>query len=189
MFSVLSSQFLQTKALEAAAKAALAPAHYNVFLAVMSSIESAQSPRNRLAHWIWGVCRQRPEFLALADPKMIKERDLRVTKRLFEGALDMERDVELYQFDPAYVFAYSKSDLEKAKADLNEAHSILFNFEFYLNPQFFRQPAMRTFLHADLEHVRGLVLGLLNEKRLFREALARISADQKIAHAALAISA
>ena len=63
MYSVLTAQHLQNKALEAAAKSALQPEHYQVFLAVISAIESAQSARNRLAHWMWGSCKERPDLL------------------------------------------------------------------------------------------------------------------------------
>jgi hypothetical protein len=76
MHSVLTSQQLQAKALEAAAKAALSAHDYQIFSAVTSVVESVQTPRNHLAHWVWGRCEQRPDLLVLIDPKMYKANEM-----------------------------------------------------------------------------------------------------------------
>ena len=73
IFSILQTQALQTKALEAAAKSVLDKDGFDAFNAVMAVVDSVKKTRNRLAHWCWGTCRQRPEYLILADPKMLKE--------------------------------------------------------------------------------------------------------------------
>jgi hypothetical protein len=183
MFSVLTAQHLQNKALEAAAKAALEPKDYQVFLAVTSVTDSAQKPRNQLAHWVWATCKQRPDLLCVADPQMLKERDLRVAK--YYDALKAgepfrwERTWDIYQFNPEHILAYSKADLERAKHDLLEAKEVLFELEFYLQPEIKTFLGFLTPIDEPPEVVRGAILDRLNTRRLFREALARIRADQK----------
>jgi hypothetical protein len=76
MRSVLTSQQLQAKALEAAAKAALSTPDCQIFSAVTSVVESVQTPGNHLAHWVWGRCEQRPDLLILIDPKMYKANEI-----------------------------------------------------------------------------------------------------------------
>ena len=56
----------------------MTPDEFNDFKAVMTVVESVQKTRNKLAHWGWGVCKERPDLLILANPKMLKERDHRV---------------------------------------------------------------------------------------------------------------
>ncbi len=184
IFSILTAQHLQIKALDAAAKAALVIEDYEVFLAILSAVESAQSPRNQLAHWIWATCKQRPDLLALADPKMIRDRDLRVQKYFQSGrqqtAADWQKIWDLYQFDPSNVLAFSKTDLERAKTDLSDMKDALFEFELYLHPEMpLASPLLKGISRDEL---RVAILNRLNDKRLFREALVRIRADQQNSH-------
>jgi hypothetical protein len=176
MFAVLTSQQLQILALNAAAKSALSEADYEVFQAVLSVCNSAQTPRNHLAHWAWGGCKQRPDLLTLADPAMIRERDTRVIKYYSSAErINWGEARNLHSFDPEHILAYSKGDLERALRDLEEASETLFLFEYYVNPA-----TSRTALgdlsprRWDPDSVRDHILTQLYEKRLFREALARI---------------
>ena len=83
MFATLRAQHLQMGALEAAAKAALSPNDFDVFCAAIRMTDSVQTPRNHLAHWIWGTCEQLPDALLLADLKGHQDRD-RELKLAFE---------------------------------------------------------------------------------------------------------
>jgi hypothetical protein len=82
MYSVLTAQRLQLKALDAAAKASLSSTDYEIFCAALSVADSTQTPRNQLAHWAWGGCRQKPDLLIVVDPKMLEARDFRVAKAM-----------------------------------------------------------------------------------------------------------
>jgi hypothetical protein len=181
MFGVLTSQHLQSTALDAAAKSALPDDDYDIFLAVVSVCDSAQTPRNHLAHWAWGGCKQKPDLLCLADPAMIRERDIRVIK-YFSGTerIHWGNARELHSFDPSQIFAYSKDDLERALRDLEEASEALFLFEYYANPTLSRSALGDLVARRwEPDSVRADVLRRLNERRLFREALARIRADRQ----------
>jgi hypothetical protein len=77
IFAILQTQSLQSKALEAAAQSSLDESSFEAFSAYMAVIEGVQKTRNRLAHWAWGSCKNRPDLLVLADPAMLKKRDTR----------------------------------------------------------------------------------------------------------------
>jgi hypothetical protein len=178
MFQTLTAQHLQLGALEAAAKAALSAEDFEIFLAALSTADSAQTPRNHLAHWAWGGCKQRPDLLVLANPKMLRERDFRVAKGIVAN-LEILQIAELNLFDNSQSLAYSKPDLQRALRDLREAHDTVHTLAMYLDPA-----PMSVFSTASEEaftqdQIRALAFQSLNGKRLFREALARIRADQQ----------
>ena len=182
IYSTLTAQHLQNRALDAAAKATLASEDYYFFSAAISVSESAQAPRNQLAHWSWGACRERPELLTLADPKMLSARDIRVADRIhlplpFTYGVDPEEVVNLIQFDNSKILAYSKGDLERAVRDLETANIVIKNLVDYIDP------VVSESLYQHLpefrrtrEQIRAEALKKLNEQRLFREALTRLQA-------------
>jgi hypothetical protein len=181
IFSILQTQALQTKAMEAAAKSALQDDDLDVFNAYLTVINAVQKTRNRLAHWSWAKCLQRPDLLVLGDPDGIKDRDTRLAahvQSLRPGASLLEMATTI-QFDLSKFYGYSKADLEREVRDLLEADQIGFIFQnSYLDPSF-------SMLHAgifdepdDPEEIRAQALRQLNGKRLFREALDRIRASR-----------
>ena len=181
IFSILQTQQLQTKAMEAAANSALSPDDRNVFNAVMTVTNSVQSIRNRLAHWSWGKCIQRPDLLVLGDPDGLNERDKRMAahyQSLHPGASLLEIAVN-NQFDLSKFYGYSKADLEREVRDLLEAEMIGYFFQNFIDPSFHIAHA-KIFNESDSpDEIRAKALHQLNGKRLFREALARIVASQK----------
>jgi hypothetical protein len=163
IFSILQTQALQTKALEAAAKSALSP--------------------DDLAHWAWGKCHQRPDLLVLADPDGLKNWDTRTAayfqalkpgETTFWGAL-MGPPI----FDISKFYGYSKTDLEREVRDLLEAEQIAFFLQNYLDTAFAVAHAKLFHESENPEEIRALVLRQLNEKRLFAEALVQIRARRK----------
>ena len=123
MFATLTAQRQQIGTLEAAAKAALSPNEFDVFRAAISMTESVQTPRNHLAHWIWGTCEQLPDALLLAEPKAQKDRE-RKLKLAFErpAGPDVNEIINLNRYDLATVLVYRRGDLERAKRDLEDVH-------------------------------------------------------------------
>jgi hypothetical protein len=185
IYSTLTAQHLQNRALDAAAKASLSTEDYQVFEAATSVIESAQAPRNHLAHWSWGACKQRPELLTLADPKMLSARDIRVANHFhfpepFVYNQDPHVILDLIQFESSKILAYSKKDLERAARDLESANEVIKNLVNYLDP------TVSEGLYAHFpqfsqtrSEIRSEALQRLNEQPLFREALARLRAVQQ----------
>lgn len=181
IFSILQTQALQTKAMEAAAKSALSADDLELFNAYLTVINAVQKTRNRLAHWSWGKCTQRVDLLVLGDPDGLKERDARVAahvQSLRPGA-SLAELAQTGQFDLSKFYGYSRDDLEREVRDLLEADQIGFLFQGYIDPSF-------SVLHAgyfdepdDPKEIRAQVLRQLNEKRLFREALDRRRASQQ----------
>lgn len=185
MFSVLTSQSLQMMALEKAAKAALPTDDHNIFLAALAVTNSAQAPRNHLAHWVWGGCEQLPDALVLANPKILKNQDTIRAKHfqsppLFE-AMTWEKMYELYEFDQSSMLVYRKQDLERAERDLSAASQTVFLLQAYLDPTFLAG-ALKTLHHEDHQRIRdgtrARVLRELSEIPLFRASLDRIRGDQ-----------
>jgi hypothetical protein len=184
MYSTLTAQHLLLGALQAAAKAALAPDDFDVFLAAIAVSDRVQTPRNHLAHWAWGGCRQRHDLLVLANPKMLRDRNSRVLGAVQREAspldVDPVRFAAISLFDDSEILAYSKSDLERALRDLKEAKEILEHLSDYLDPSL---PAffLRNFPEKQpltKEQLRAEILKNLNEKRLFCEALAERKKSQ-----------
>jgi hypothetical protein len=183
MFATLTAQHLQMGALEAAAKAALSADDFDVFLATMSVIDSVQTPRNHLAHWIWGHCDQLPDALLLADPRALKERDQKMmaaVHRFDKGATLSRFDeiIELQKYDPATVLVYRHGDLERAERDLLEAAKVARLLSVYLDRRLW-QVAPSDPIRKHVTAIRDTsVYELLREKRLFCEALDRIRAQR-----------
>jgi hypothetical protein len=182
MYEALTSDNQRARALEAAAKSALTTEDYEVFQAVISVCDSSQTERNRLAHWTWGGCKQRPDMLALIDPTMIKERDIRVARYYSKDKFDptqFDKMIALHNFDAQHVLGYTKTDLERALRDLMDAVDTVSLFENYLDPTFSRTPLAHAVAKENPKEIRDEIFRRLNEKRLFREALARIREDRK----------
>jgi hypothetical protein len=183
IFSILQTQALQAKALEAAAKSALSPDVLDIFDAALTVISGVQKTRNRLAHWAWGKCPQRPDLLLLADPDGLKNWDtqaaayfqsLKPGEATLWGTL-MGPPI----FDISKFYGYSKADLEREVRDLMDADQIAFLLQNYLDTAFAAAHAKLFNEPENPEEIRALVLRQLNEKRLFAEALAQIRTRQK----------
>jgi hypothetical protein len=182
IFSILQTQSLQSKALEAAAKATLDGTSFEASNAFMIVVESVQKTRNRLAHWAWGSCKNRPDLFILADPSMLKERDARTAahfQSLQPGTLDVAETWNAIQFNDSLIFAYTKADLERELRDLKEADRIALLFSMFLDPSVGVAHAKSLELPESAEQIRALLLDRLKEQRLFREALDRINANRK----------
>jgi hypothetical protein len=182
VFSILQTQGLRTAALEAAAKSTLSTEDFDIFSAALSVANSAQKTRNRLAHWAWGKCEQRPELLVLGDPDGLKERDTRAAA-YWQSTKPGEpfNYLEAYnavQFDTSRFMAYTKNDLQREVRDLVEAEQVVFLYGIHLDPSFSVAHAKAFDAPEDPAEIRAQVLEKLNEKRLFREALAQIRASR-----------
>ncbi len=180
MFATLTAQRQQMGALEAAAKAALSPNEFDVFRAAISMTDSVQTPRNHLAHWIWGTCEQLPDALLLAEPKAQKDRE-RELKLAFEraGGPDVNEIINLNRYDPATVLVHRRGDLERAKRDLEDAAFITALLTVYLDRKIRRDAKETDFEGQRVAGLREGMLRLFLDKRLFREALDWIRADRQ----------
>jgi hypothetical protein len=184
MFATLRGQRLQLGALKAAAKATLSPNDFDVLCAAISMADSVQTPRNHLAHWIWGTCEQLPDALLLAEPKAQEDRE-RELNLAFEraGGPDVREIINLARYNPATVVVYRRDDLERAKGDLADAERITALLTIYLDRQI-RGWASDTRLEGQrVAALREVVFQHFYDKRLFREALDRIRAEQNSAAA------
>jgi hypothetical protein len=169
MFSTLIAQHLQLRALEAAAQAALSTEEFRVFKAALAVAERVQTPRNELAHGIWGGCHELPDALLVADPKASKEQDKEFTlllERSDKEGLDIAEAVKLNSYDPSKVNVYNEADLQRAERDLSGASDIVFLTVIYLDGMFRgrrRGPARSRMSRDQVFHQ-------LYGQRLFREA-------------------
>src|SRR5262249_16769072 len=177
-FATLRGQRLQMGALEAAAKATLSPNDFEVFRAAIRMIDSVQTPRNHLAHWIWGTCKQIPDALLLAEPKAQKDRERELILALEQaGGQEIKEIIHLERYNPATVLVYRCDELERAKRDLEDAERITAALTVYLDRQVCRW-ASDTFEGQRVAALREVVFQHFYDKRLFREALDRIRANR-----------
>jgi hypothetical protein len=180
IFSILQAQHLQLKALEAAAKDTLAD-EYVVFRAYRTVIESVQKTRNKLAHWSWGRCAQRPEFLILADPEMLKKRDYR-SAAYFQSADPTKFDaIEVWNaimFDDSYIYAFTKSDLERDLRDLRQASDLSNLFATFLDPSIGAALPALFDRPMTLQELRAETLTKMMTLPLFMEAMNRVSRNK-----------
>ena len=110
---------------------------------------------------------------------MVRDRNLNITREMLAGRGAQEFIyIDWFYFDTAHTLCYSVADLESAKTDLVQVGDALRILEFYLQPQSFCTIAPKFKEFTD-DQIRALLLRQLNEKRLFREALDRICADQR----------
>lgn len=177
MYEVLNTQSLKRQVLFAAAKAVLSEENFDLFISLMHVIDAVQAPRNQLAHWVWGHCKQKPKLLALADPKMVQETRQRVLhffdRNPDDAKIDWSSIYDIVQYDVSRILAYSTGDLKRALRDLKEANDCLTNFEFILDPGFRRSP-IRLIIDENPALIREEILRRLMKSRLFRDALARV---------------
>jgi hypothetical protein len=181
IFAVLQTQALQTKALEAAAKATLSSDRHAAFLAAMSVVSSVQKTRNKLAHWIWATCKQRPDLLLLADPQSMKARDRRALeywRAQSPGQFNPQDAYEAIRFDNSAFLAFGKSDLEREIRDLTEGQEIVLMLGMLLDPALGVVHAKVFGLPEDPDAIRDGVLEKLRTKPLFQMALDQIHARQ-----------
>lgn len=174
IFSILQAQHLQTKALESAARAALDDNGFGAFRAYMRVIDSVQKTRNKLAHWSWGKCKQRPDLLILADPKMLKERDHRSAAYFQSAPANTFNAVEVWMaihFDDSYIFAFTKDDLERDLRDLRQADELSNMFASFLDPSLglVHPEILGTQLTA--EEIRSATLANMMKTPLFKESM------------------
>jgi hypothetical protein len=189
MYEVLTSQHLRLLTLDAAAKTALSQEDYQAFVAVMAVVKRVQAPRNQLAHWIWGICEQRPDLLALANPQKLRERELRARPLMRKDISEFEAyRVEIEEasrpLDLAHVFAYSQDDLDAAKQELVEAELILKGLGYLLDPQYVKSLYSKNritggiFQRISPAEIRSGAMQLLQQHRLFVDALAQVQGRQ-----------
>jgi hypothetical protein len=180
MYSTITSQYMQSIALDAAAKAALSRDDYGVFRATIGVVESVTTPRNQLAHWIWGVCEQRPDLLALADPKHFKSTQLKQRRAVLSrfDVLPQGREIVIDGYDSDHIVGYSEADLERTVCALDEARQIVLGVGYYFDAEF-----MKTLLQSNrhggaiqamsLEQWRSEWLKVLKSRSVFLDALNR----------------
>ena len=96
------------------------------------------------------------------------------------GGLDPSRFDKLFELNPAEVFVYSKSDLERIERDLQEAVGMLVFLRLYLNPPFTEEAAAQLKLKGvpDFCCTRSQALDGLSKLHLFRESLDRAKATK-----------
>ena len=176
MFATLRGQRLRMGALEAAAKATLSLNDFDVFRAAISMVHSAQTPRNYLAHWIWGTCEELPDALLLAEPKAQKdrERELILALERADGP-DVKEIINLARYNPATVLVYRRDDLVRAKCDLEDAERIMTALTVYFDRQVCRRASDTS---EGVAALREEVFQHFYDNRRFRETLDRIRADQ-----------
>jgi len=175
IFSILQTQSLQTKAIEAAAQSMMSPSEFQIFSAVLQVVEAVKKTRNKLAHWAWARCEEHPEFILLGDPNSWKQREKRMAshfQKLIPGQADPSETWNAIQFDDGSFLAYRKADLEREVRDLTAADRLLLLYGIYLDPSpAVAQLASNTPMTKEYlrEHTMEAMLGI----PMFKEALNR----------------
>jgi hypothetical protein len=170
MHETLTAQHLQIRALHAAADATLSLDDLDMFKAAVGATESAQTPRNHLAHWLWGVCKEKPDVLILSEPKSMKRRASLVHQGIEMGVELTPQEKGMTVSEAPLI--YSMDDLTRALRDLTEAHDAIQIVGAYLH---YRKSPMAKGPRARerLAEAKATTDGLLSGLRLYQEALDR----------------
>lgn len=143
MYDALNADNTKLAALNAAAGAVLKDAQLRVFRAVIKAATTAQKPRHKIAHWIWGTCSELPNALLLADPSHLRRQDIEIdfvadmTPDLIEEWVEEGKRPEfdeLYEPNKDAILVFDHAELIRAASDLLEAAEVLFHFRYYLRP-------------------------------------------------------
>jgi hypothetical protein len=175
IFSILQTQSLQTKAIEAAARSMMSSSEFRVFSAVLQVVEAVKKTRNKLAHWAWARCEDHPEFILLGDPNSWKQREKRMASHfqtLTPGPVDPLQTWNAIQFDDSSFLAYRKADLEREVRDLTAADRLLLLYGIYLDPS----PAVAHLASntpMTKDYLRKHTMGAMLDIPMFKGALNR----------------
>jgi hypothetical protein len=110
IYETLTAQHLQNGALHAAARSVLPDDSYDVFAAVIDLSDGAATPRHRLAHRVWGGCKQRPNMLALIEPRSLWSADYRAVDVYQHLPIDVMDGWNPDWIDPADTIGYTKNE-------------------------------------------------------------------------------
>jgi hypothetical protein len=115
-----------------------------------------------------GGCRQRPNLLALIDPKALWKNDYRELDFFTNRPMDVGDGWDPDWIDPNFAVAYSVNDLSRALRDLEEAFQCLKLLASYL-----------SYKGTDEQQE---IFEKLNEQRVFHLALSQIREGRKKTH-------
>jgi hypothetical protein len=90
MYLALDGEGPKKAVVMAAAKSILEQDPFDLFLAIMSLVDTSQKERNKLAHWTWGDSPMLPDAILLIDPRHLLHPEL--------------------GFDKANVYVYTQQD-------------------------------------------------------------------------------
>jgi hypothetical protein len=164
MYSGLENRAAQLRMITSAARATLAPDHFDVVEVIMKiDIRPSMKYRDRLAHWCWGYSDQLTDALLLREPsdKLANMTDF---VNLQHIALSPPRDLPV-AFDRIYVVTVS--DLDRSLKRLAETQHRLLTIE-------------GTIWEANAPTMRDRLLQQLIATPPVRTALDHLAASRKI---------
>lgn len=144
MFDALNADSTKRAALNAAAGAVLTDPQLEVFEAVIKTATSAQKPRHKIAHWIWGSCSELPTALLLANPAYLRRQDIERELVANMGPAEIQEWVEqrktpdfdaLYEPNKNEILVFDLAELAGVASSLVDAGLALFYFRYYLSPE------------------------------------------------------
>lgn len=135
IYDSLDSPRQQMRALKAAAQAHLPSEKFDIFLAAISVVETAQRDRNKIAHWVWTSCPEFPDALILTDPSYISEYMFK-----FQSCLESVLKRSFSEFDAKAlvrqnaekILVYRVDDLRRSLSVLEEARVVIFRLGTFL---------------------------------------------------------
>jgi hypothetical protein len=185
MYSVLTSQSIQSLALDAAAKSVLNKEKYEIFSAVIGVVDAVHKERNKFAHWLWAESPELPDTLILVDPKTVVKRDveaLQILRPKVGLTIFSDDFMDAFLPDKSGAYVYTADDLDRIGRDMTEAAKALTYYAQYINPTVparLAQMKLAPEPSQTPEEIADEALHQLSTLRLFRESLDRVREGQK----------
>lgn len=141
VYSILKSDGLQRKALDAAAKAKFGEGSEDcgIFTAIAKIISLAAKHRNRFAHCRWGISPEIPDAVLLADPDdwkavTLSQDILRYGYTLGRDPDPVDEAARLVKKARDSTLVYRITDLEHIVSELEQCAVALYHYGLYLRP-------------------------------------------------------
>ncbi|MGJ0532794.1 hypothetical protein [Methylocystis sp.] len=177
----LQTQGLQRVALDAAAQSSLSADDYRIFKSAFGAVETAQTGRHKVAHWIWGSASNIPGAVLMVDPTEFNSVAASAEAEFWGWQDAQENQKQIYA---SKIYVFNEDAFARFKRDLIEAEEIMRALGHFLNPSeplsaSIKNPGIVALLSRLSPQTREGSLQKLSSLRLFREALGRMDAVAK----------
>lgn len=127
MFNELKNSFTKLELIKSVIHSTQSEENINLFEAVDLTIQPSRKLRNKIAHHVWGICKDLPQHILLIDPKDLLIRGAKLDGHYADPSV-CEASMppqELWDYDKTKIIAYTDKCLLQAYKDAIEAQILV----------------------------------------------------------------